>query len=139
MQRDEVQEQLDLRQCEPLLANEPVDADLVDGHIASYARVVQRQLLPGHPSMTEVHDRCVREGQRGDQGLEVMVSVDDVRRFTKAPQVVDDRDRGPSQFGGHLTQLKTERDWPVPSLEEGEGYVADVGFGSAPPGQGVIR
>ena len=78
--------------------------------------------------MTEVHDRCVREGQRGDQGLEVMVSVDDVRRFTKAPQVVDDRDRGPSQFGGHLTQLKTERDWPVPSLEEGEGYVADVGL-----------
>ena len=89
--------------------------------------------------MTEIDNRDARKSQGSDQRFEVMMTVNDVWRLAETFEVVDDRYRGAPQFLRDVTEEQTECNWPVSSLEQCEGHIANVGLRASARAERIIR
>jgi hypothetical protein len=136
---DEVQQQLDARRCDPLVAHEVIDAGFVDRYVTADGGVMQRHLLPRHPAVAEVDDRRAGKRQRGNQGLEVVVPMNDVGGLPHTREIVHHGHRGSPQLVGNLSEQKAECDGPVAPPQEAQRHVADVVLGAGTHAERVIR
>jgi hypothetical protein len=69
----------------------------------------------------------------------MMMPVNDIGRVGETPEVVDDRDRGATQFLRDVSEQRAIRDWPMPALEQGQGNIANVEFRAVSAGERVVR
>jgi hypothetical protein len=136
---DKVQQQLDSIGGDPLFANQPIDTHFVDGNISPDGGMDKRHFLPRYPSMAEVDDRRVGKCERRDQGLDMVVAVDHVRRLPYPRHIVHHRNRCRTQFVGNGAEHEAERHRTVSAPLQCECDVADVDFGARALTERVIR
>ena len=68
--------------------------------------------------MAEIDGRYTGKTQHSEQGLEMVVPMNHVRRRTDATKIVDDRDRCISKLIRDRSQHSAERDWLMSAPEQ---------------------
>src|SRR5207244_630700 len=81
----------------------------------------RRVLLPWRPAVADEQGRRVGEVRQGQQRIDVVVAVDDVRRLGEGVGPVNDGDGGGAQLGGDGTVVSAQGDRPGAGLGLGPG------------------
>ena len=134
----EVQEPLNVPGRDALLRRQPIDARRIHGDVTRNRRMMEGRFLPGQESMAEVHDRHAREVKRGDQCLEVMVTVDEIWCEAHLVQIADDGHCGGAQFSSNFSEGQAERDGPMASANQRATDIAHPELRPGPLGQCVV-
>ena len=88
--------------------------------------------------MTEVHDRDSRKVQGRHECLDVMMTVDEIRRKADVVQIGYDRNCRRTQLFRNLARDETKGNWTVPLADERAAHVTHPQLRPGPQGQRVI-
>src|SRR5262249_24745546 len=87
---EEIEDNVDSIGLDAALSDEAFAAEFVNGDIAQDIGMLQRRFLPGKPAMAVIHRWCLRKPEKRDEGVVVMMRVNDVRRLAKLLDAIDD-------------------------------------------------
>ncbi len=134
----EIQDEADALSSDAVLHLKAIAAGMVYGNIAHNAREDQRLLFHWHPAMTKVDGRRLGEAENGQQGLEVMLSVNDIGGSGDSGEIVNHRDGCSPEPFSNRPQHRAEGDGLMAAFLQFDGDIVDVKLASGPVVQGVV-
>jgi hypothetical protein len=123
---NEIQQDADAVFRNGVLEDEPVTASMIYGDVPQYSWESRRGLLPGYPAMAKVNRRHSGETQQCRHCIQMMMTMNYIRRRRQQIEIVNDRYRRGTKVSRNFSERRAVGNRRVPASEQSYPQIAHV-------------